>query len=216
MKRFLFLFAGGALILMSAQVALGLGTHPEEFASLSYLLTAVVALVGGTAVLSSGMLGLAEVYGRAAGQLAPLLAQKRLDPELEIEVRDAEALAARNRGFWVAYTRSGLAVCLFVGGLLLVTVLFWRQGHLTYLAGLTAGLAILGIASLVLGGRSLAMVARTHREVSHSAEVAAAQPEPPALLPRPPETRVKWVRRPRGTPYPRTLEPQRPDRPPRR
>lgn len=216
MKRFLFLFAGGALSLMSAQVALGLGTHPEEFASLTYLLTAVVALVGGTAVLSTGMLGLAEGYDRAAGELAPLLAQKYLDPELEIEVRDGEALAARNRGFWVAYTRSGLAVCLFVGGLLLVTVLFWRQGYLTYLAGLTAGLAILGIAALVIGGRSLAVVVRTHREVSRSAEVAAAQPDPPAVLPRPPETRVKWVRRSRGAPYPRTLEPQRPDRSPRR
>lgn len=217
MKRFIFFFAGGALTLMSAQVALGLGTHPDEFASLPYLLAAVTALVGGTAVLSSGMLGLAEGYGRAASRLAPLLTQKRLDPELEIQVRDTEALAAHNRGFWAAYTRSGLAVCLFVGGLLLVSMLLWRQGYLIYLAGLIAGLVLLGIVTLAIGVRSLAVVFRTHREVASSAEVAAAQPDPPAVLPRAPETRTKWdIRRPRTTPFPRTIEPQRPGRSPHR
>jgi hypothetical protein len=209
-KRFIFLFGIGALTLAGSQVALSLGIHPEHLASLDFMVRGSAALILGTAVAATGMLGLAEGYQKAALQVGQLLEAKEVTQELEASIRDNAELQSHNRGFWAAYRNSGLAVCLFLAGLLLVSMALSKASFFFYLAGLSLGLAILGLAALFWGVQALRAVRRTQRHVETSVQTLATLPDRAAEAPQAPvqTPKVRWaVRRPS---YGRYLDQRRP------
>ena len=192
MKRFIFLFVFGALLIAAGQVALSLGVHPEHFASLRFFAQSGLALVLGSAIVASGMMGLADSYEKNAVQLSQLLMAKQPDPDLSLAVEDGEALADHNRSFWAAYRNSAMAICLFLAGLLAVALVLEGTGFLLYLIGLSAGVAVWGFPALALGGRALHAVRQVHLTVEDSTQRLAAQPDR-ATEPQPSaESRLKW------------------------
>ena len=92
MPRFILLYAFGAVVVASSQVALSVGIHHDHVASLSYILQSGAGLVIGTAMAISGLLGLAERYQHSARQLSSLLHRKSLGEELQLVVRSDEQL----------------------------------------------------------------------------------------------------------------------------
>lgn len=199
------------------QVALSLGMHPERLASLRFIVSSSLGLVLGSAIIASGMLGLAEGYEKIAGQLAWLLGTKQIAESLELSVSNRQHLEAHNQGFWKAYLNSSLAVCLFLGGFLLLAILSSALAFELYIAGLIGGAIVLGSLVLVLAVRGLSTLRRTHRSVETSVQVLAEQPD------RSEESRAasavgrpKESRRPRRIAYGRSLESRRPPTSPRR
>ncbi len=215
MRKYLVLFGVGGLGLMSAQVAVSLGLHPDGRPALGQLLIQVTGLITGTAVLATGMLGAAEAYAKAAASLAPLLSERQLRTDLEIAIRDHQGLRHRSRGFWGAYARAGYGVGAFLAVFLLLSALLADQGYVVYVAALAIGVLVCGGAVAGTGFSSLRTLARAHREVAASVAVAEAQPmaapEPPAALP----TRKWAIRRAPASPVLRELENRR-GRPSRR
>ncbi|MBT4502652.1 MAG: hypothetical protein HOC74_33280 [Gemmatimonadetes bacterium] len=208
MKRFIFLFILGALLIVAGQVALSLGIHPEHFASLHFFARSGLALVLGSAIVASGMMGLADGYEKNAAQLSQLLTVKQPDPDHPLAVEDSEALAVHNRSFWAAYRNSALAICLFLAGLFAVALLLEGTGFLLYLIGLSAGVAVWGFPALALGGRALHAVRQTHRTVEDSTQHLAAQPDRPTESPPSGGSRIQWQGiRQRPSRYGRRLDP---------
>jgi hypothetical protein len=207
-KRFIFLFILGALLIAAGQVALSLGIHPEHFASLRFFAQSGLALVLGSAIVASGMMGLADGYEKNAAQLSQLLMAKQPDPDLPLAVEDSEALAVHNHSFWAAYRNSAMAICLFLAGLFAVALLLEGTGFLLYLIGLSAGVAVWGFPALALGGRALHAVRQVHRTVEDSTQRLAAQPDRATEPQSSAESKIQWqgVRK-RPSRYSRHLNP---------
>ena len=75
--RFILLFSIGALVVAGSQIALSLGIHPDHLASLRYILQSGTGLVLGTAMATTGLLGLAESSSAPRDASAPCSATKR-------------------------------------------------------------------------------------------------------------------------------------------
>lgn len=197
MKRFTFLFVLGALSIVGGQVALSLGAHPEHSVAPRVLIQGSLALVLGSAVVASGMLGMAEGYEKVAERLARLLGVKRPGNGLELTVRSPADLSAQTNGFWKAYRSSALAVCLFLGGVLGLSVALSGTDYLPYLAALGLGIAVFGLVALVLGARALGRMRKSQRTVENSAAILDEQPDRVDEAPAPlsPEPAARWVMR---------------------
>ena len=207
MKRFLFLFILGALMIIIGQVSLGLGLHPERLASLRFLAQSSLGLILGSAVIASGMMGLAEGYENIADRMAQLLGTKQQDENLELAVRHPANLDDHSRIFWKAYAYSAGSVCLFLAGFLGSSLVFAKLGFLLYLMGLGGSVAILGMLSLFLGYRALRALRRTYRTVEDSALILAAQPDRIPEEEDDPEAGISWtVRRRPQSRYARHLD----------
>jgi len=207
LKRFIFLFIVGALMIVSGQVALSLGVHPGHLVSLRFLVQSSLGLVLGSATIASGMLGLAEGYEKNAGQLSRLLNTKQVADDLEIAVKDQDGLGDHSQGFWKAYRNSALAVCLFLAGFLGIGTALADAGFLLYVVGLSGGIGVLGLVSLILGFRALRAVRLTHRSVEDSTRTLAAQPDLSAERTTTPEPAVRWaIRRQPPITYSRHLD----------
>ena len=116
MKRFIITVAIGAAALLGGGIALAFGLHPEGLATLGALAQGCIALVLGTAVLSSGMLGLADGYDRIATRLEQLLQVKQRPADIDLEVWDGAQLSSRHEAFWAGYRRTAVGICLFLAG----------------------------------------------------------------------------------------------------
>ena len=188
MKRFISAGLLGAILLMAGQLALTMGLHPERLAPLGHLVQGCAALIVGTALFISGMLGLADGYEGALERLCTLLPQKR-PPDAGLEVSDRTALAERNQAFWLGYQRAAGGICLFLAGLLGLTLALGRTSFALYAVGIGVGVSALALAAGVLALGGMRRMRRSHLSVARSAEVLAAQPDRTPELPAPVEKR---------------------------
>jgi len=209
LSRFIVLFALGALLVGASQLALSLGTHPDHLASLRYILQSVAGLIAGVVLAIAGLLGLAEGYQRSARQIGPLLQRKRLDESLDLVVRSEDQLQKQNKRFWQAYRSAGLALALFQGGLFTISLLLGDSSFFHYIAGLSAGVAILGVTSGIWGLSGLHAARQCHKAAASEAALLDAQPDYVAENPVRPTTtppRIRWAsERRRPSAYSRSL-----------
>ena len=105
-------------MIVAGQIALSLALYPDHLASFRLALQGSLALVLGTLVVASGMLGLAGSYERVAARLHQLLNAKKPTEDLGIAVQTSADLAWQSRRFWKAYYKSALGLCLFLAGIL--------------------------------------------------------------------------------------------------
>lgn len=166
MWRFLIVSAIGALSILVGQAVLGLGLYPGALAPIAALVQGVLLLIVGTALFVSGMLGLAQGYEQVVGTLQHLLTTK--DTTENPAVADSEQLGLRNDGFWRAYQRSAVGICLFVGGLLALAVGLDRYDFNLYVTAVGSGIGILGLVAFAFLVQGLRGMRRTHREVLQS------------------------------------------------
>lgn len=213
MPRFIVLFAFGALLVACSQVALSLGIHPDHLASLRYILQSGAGLVVGVALAATGLLGLAEGYQQAARRIGPLLQCKALDEELNLAVRSENQLQTQNRHFWRAYRSAGLSLALFLGGLFAISFLLGKSSFFHYMAGLSAGIAILGIMGALWGIQGLRSARQCHKSAKNDADLLDAQPdhsEEEPIRPTAAPSRIRWsASRKQTTSYARSLARQR-------
>ena len=155
MPRFILLYAFGAVVVASSQVALSVGIHNDHLASLRYILQSGAGLIIGTAMAISGLIGLAERYQYSAHQLSFLLHRKTLGEELQLAVHSDEQLQSQNQHFWQAYRNAGLSLALFLAGLLGISVMLGESSFFLYMAGLSVGVAVLGIIGVLIGLQGL-------------------------------------------------------------
>ena len=183
--------------MVGGQIVLSLGLHPEHLASLRVVLQGSLGMVLGSAIIASGMVGLAEGYEQVAGRLHRLLGNKQISDELEIPVRSGADLTLQNRGFWKSYQKSTLALCIFLAGTLGLTVILTGTSFRMYTVALGLGIALFGLFALGLGSAALRHMRRTHQTVQHSTHTLQEQPdisaEPPVS--RSPQPATGWVLR---------------------
>ncbi|HIG54528.1 MAG TPA: hypothetical protein EYG11_00985 [Candidatus Latescibacteria bacterium] len=185
MPRFILLFAFGALVVAGSQVALALGIHPEHLASLRYILISGVGLTVGTAMAATGLMGLAEGYQLTARQLGSLLQSKTYDKALQLVVRSDDQLQSQNRHFWQAYCSIGLSLSLFLAGLLSISILLGESSFFVYMAGLSAGVGILGVIGAIWGIQGLRCARQCQKIAESDSTLLTAQPDYIAEAPRP-------------------------------
>ena len=208
MSLFIVLFSLGAFLVGASQLALSLGTHPGHLASLRYILQGSAGLIAVVALAVSALLGLAERYQRSAIQLGPLLRRKRLDESLNLAVCSEDQLQTQNKRFWQAYCSAGLALALFLGGLFTISFLLGDSSFYNYVAGLSAGVAILGFACTIWGIGGLRAARQCHKAAASDAALLDAQPDyveqEPVRTTTPP--RIRWAsKRRRPSAYSRSL-----------
>lgn len=196
-------------MLVGGQVFLSLGIHPEQAASVRFFMHSGLVLLLGSAVIASGMVGLARGYEKAADQLTRLLGTKQVDESLEVTVGNPAGLHAHNRSFWKAYRHSALAVCLFLIGFLAIAIGLADAGFILYLIGLSGGVAIFGLFALGLVLQGLGGVRRAYRGVANSVQVLTQLPDiiPEQIAAIDSEPTGRWaIRRQRPTSYSRHLD----------
>ena len=176
MRRFIVAFALGAALIGVALVGIGLGSHPERFASLRTLLIHSVTLVMGAAIIGSGMVGMAEGYEKVSRRLAELLGS-RMVADTEVSLKTTADLDSCDRTFWAAYRNSSLAVALFMAAILGITVGTTEFSHLIYLACLSAGVALFGVTSLLITYRGMRTIRQRQVQVGRAAEHLEELPE---------------------------------------
>ena len=183
MKRFVIVAALGQVTLMTGHIGLSLGLYPGRLASIGHLAQGCGALVVGTAIFASGLLGIAQAYERAAGRLGRLLPIKQVPKSGDVAVTSQEDLDRHHGRFWNAYQRSAAAICLFLAGLLGLTVALSHTSLNLYLSGVGGGIVVLGIAAACLGYGGLRHMRRAHVTVEQTADTLDAQPDLPAEQP---------------------------------
>jgi hypothetical protein len=176
MKRYILIAAIGGCALIAGHLAVSLGLCPQQMAPLSRLAQGCVALVVGSALFASGMLGLAEGYERAAGQVRDLLGVRQA-PDEPLEVAALPDLEERNRAFWRGYLRSAAGIALFLAGLLGLSASLARATPTLYLSAVGIGVVSLGLVTLYLAYGGLRRMRRTHVAVAGTAQVLESQPE---------------------------------------
>jgi hypothetical protein len=212
MKRYLLTAALGGTILMAGHLAVSLGLCPEQMAPLSSLAQGCVALVVGSALFASGMLGLAEGYERAAGQVRDLMGVRQ-EPDEALAVAAPSDLEERNQAFWRGYQRAAAGVALFLAGLLGLTVSLARVSPTLYLSGVGIGVASLGLATVYLAFGGLRRMRRCHVAVAGTARVLEDQPEKVTPQPVVAKRRIPaYTLFRRSSRYPRSVDQRRDNR----
>ncbi len=191
MRRFIIAFVLGAVLIGIALVGIGLGSHPERFASLRTLLIHSLTLVMGAAIIGSGMVGMAEGYEKVSRRLAELM-RSRSVADTEASLKTTAELDSRDRTFWTAYRNSSLAVALFMAAILAITVSTTGYSHLAYLACLSAGTALFGVTALLFTYRGMRAIRHRQVEVRQAAEQLEDLPEAVEEVPAPQTQRAQW------------------------
>lgn len=181
MNRFTFAFAAGSLLLCGSQILLNLGLHPEHPASIPVLGEGILGLVLGTALVVSGLLGLAEGYQKAAARVRQLLQGPHLDREASAQT--LSQLQDQQRSFWKSYRRSALGPLLFLIGLLGLGVALCRSGYLLYLVAISFGIFSLGSVSLWLMIQGVRALRRHWQSAEQTAVAIQEQPAAPPAAP---------------------------------
>ena len=177
MKRFIATVAIGATALLGGGIALAFGLHPEGLATLGALAQGCIALMLGTAVFSSGMLGLADGYDKVATRLDEFLQLKQPPAAADLEVRDGAQLSSRHKAFWRGYRRTAAGLCLFLAGFLGLTTGLGDLSLSHYVTAVGIGIAFLVVAALTLSFGGLRGMRRTHVAVDRAAGLFASQPD---------------------------------------
>jgi len=164
-------------MIVAGQIALSLALYPDHLASFRLALQGSLALVLGTLVVASGMLGLAGGYERVAARLHQLLNAKKPTEDLGIAVQTSADLAWQSRSFWKAYYKSALGLCLFLAGILGIAMVLIGSSFLSYLFGLGLAIAFFGILAAALSFGALRHMRHTHLILEHSAAVLGEQPD---------------------------------------
>lgn len=178
MRRFILLFALGALTAATAQVVLSLGIHPDHLAPLRWLLLGVATFIIGTAMAVTGLLGLGDHYQRVAAHLPSLFAIKQVDDRLDLALRNLEAVQQSDSRFWRGYCHAASALCLFLLSLLLTSVLLieTETSFLHYMAGLSADVAFFGLLGLFWAAHALRLARRSHVSAAQRANCSPSSP----------------------------------------
>ena len=211
MRRFLLLTVVGAVALIGGPSSLSLGLYPDHLSSFGVLAQGCAALVVGTAIFISGMLGLVERYEKSASQVIQLLNHRQVPRDLELG--DAGQLAHHSNRVWNGYRRTTGGIILFLAGVLSLMIGLRDVSLTSYMTGVVTGIVVFGIASFLLAFHGLRVIHRSHVAVSGAAETLAAQPE--ITLQRfpdePPVEERSASRRPvfASRPHPRHLENRR-------
>ena len=193
MKRFIAAFAVGATLIGIALVRIGCGLHPGRFSSLSTLLGHSATLVMGTAIIGSGMVGLADGYERMSRHLSTLLESRAVEGS-QASVKSFKDLGASDQKFWAAYRNASFAVVGFMAAILVITASAVGLSHLAYLGCLITGVAIFGIGTLLISYQELRTIRQRHKQVGESAEILEAQPEKFEETPQPEHSqRRRWT-----------------------
>lgn len=183
MRRFVFVAGLGQMALMTGHIGLGLGLHPSRLASFGHLAQGCGGLVLGTALFITGLLGLAEAYERVSDRLGRLLRIKQLPSDGDMAVTSQEDLGRQHSQFWKAYQRSSAGICLFLGGILLLSVVLSRASFSLYLSAVGIGIVALGVAAAGVGYGGLRRMRRAHVTVEQTALSLDAQPDIPCPQP---------------------------------
>ncbi len=201
MRRFIFLFALGALIASAAQIALCLGIHPEHLAPFTWVAPGGAAFILGTAMAVTGLLALGERFQRIARLLPALVDGKQVDDALDIPLRDAEALRYNRHRFWRGYCHAAFALCLFFCTLLAMSLYLIENDatFITYMTGLSADIAVFGLLGLLWAAHALRLARQGHISAQTTCRILEQQPDRlvevavPAAEDR---MRVRWGNRP--------------------
>lgn len=194
-------------MLVAGQLVLSIAVHGG--AGLPLLLRGSLGLVLGCAAIAAAMLAMAEGHERSAARVADLLGSRHLRSDLEAPVRDGDELAGQERRFWRAYARSSVALCIFLAGILGISVALLDRGVLAYLMGLSVGVASLGLGSAYLAATALLAIRRDHVCLHRSALLLAQLPGRPDASDRPPPP-ARWVVRRSPSRYEHYLDRRRP------
>ena len=177
----------GVPLILGGHSVVSVGLHPYQ-TSFGVLVPGGAALVLGTALFVSGMLGLAEGYERLAVRVASLLVQKQPLRRHDLPASSASGLAAHSRGFWHSYRKVAAGVLLFMMGVFALAIALQEFGQPVFLAGVAGAVAVLGSMAMVMILRGTRAMRRAHVDVHMTARVLERQPEPtptdPVLQPR--------------------------------
>lgn len=200
-RRFIFLFALGALIAAAAQTALCLGIHPEHLAPFTWVGPGSAAFILGTAMAVTGLLALGERYQRIARLLPALVDGKQMDDALDIPLRDAEAIHYNQHRFWRGYRHAAFALCLFFCTLLAMSLYLIENdaSFITYMTGLSADIAIFGVLGLLWTAHALRLARQGHISAQATRHILEQQPDRLVEVAVPiseDRTRVRWGNRP--------------------
>ncbi len=176
MRRFIFLFILGAATTAVAQVTLSLGIHPDHLALLTFVLPGCAALAIGTALSVTGLLGLAEKYQLIAQRLPALFSEKYIEGEMGLPIHHASDLAISERSFWRGYRHAAFALCLFITGLLAISLFLIDASFVLYMTGLSIGIAILGVIGLFWSFKALRTARRSHLGAEETCQILEKQP----------------------------------------
>ncbi|HJP29998.1 MAG TPA: hypothetical protein QGF95_05530 [Candidatus Latescibacteria bacterium] len=194
MRRFIALTLFGGLAALAGHAVISLGLHPERLAPAVVLLQGCAALVVGSALFATGMLGLADGFEKLTGRVGELLGQKEVSRAADgIVVSDHSGLAQIDQQFWRGYGRAGIGLGVFMTGLLGLTAALARTSPSLFTVGVGAGITVLFILSATLSAKGLRHVRSVHVDVDASAR----------HLSRLPERRPVEVHRPRKRRTPR-------------
>jgi hypothetical protein len=175
-RRFIFLFVLGAATTAAAQVTLILGMHPDHLALLTFVAPGCAALIVGTALAVTGLLGLAEKYQLNVQRLPALFSEKHIADETELPLHHARDLETSGRSFWRAYRHAAFALCLFIAGQLGIGLFLIDHSFILYVAGLSGGVAVLGIISLFWSFKALRIVRRSHLNAQTTYQMLEKRP----------------------------------------
>ena len=177
MKRFILLIVLGAPALLIGNAALSAGLHPDSGASPGTLLQGCLALVFGTALFVSGLLGLAEAYERVVLGFTQLLSAKQLPSADDLSLRSAAHLQDHNRSFWKAYQKSAAGICVFLAGLLALTIGLSRFSLTLYLTGDGSGVVLLGLVAVAMAYRGMRGMRSSCAAVKEAVDILASRPD---------------------------------------
>jgi hypothetical protein len=190
MRRFIALTLLGSLATLAGHSLVSLGLHPDRSASLLVLLQGCAALVIGTSLVGTGMLGLADGYEKLTGQLALLFGRKELNGVGVVPlISDQDQLSEINQQFWRGYRRCGVGIGVFMAGLIGLTAAMVRTTPELFTAVVGCGIITLFFAAATISIGGLRRLRSAHVGVDFSARRLARLP---AL--RPPES-VRPTRR---------------------
>ena len=176
-KRFILLIVIGVPTLLIGEAALGAGLHADSVLSPGALLQGCLALVFGSALFVSGMLGLAEAYEKVVLDFTQLLLAKQLPSAEDLSLRSAAHLQDHNRSFWKAYQKSAMGSCLFLAGLLSLMIGLSRFSLTLYLGGIGAGVVLLGMVAVAMTYRGVRGMHGSCAAVKEAVDLLSSRPD---------------------------------------
>ena len=185
MRRFVLCLLLGGILLAGGQIILSLGVHPDRLAPLDTLFKACFGMVFGSALVATGLLGLAEGYEAVATRLRDLLGTKQAAESAKMEIASEAILDERTKGFWTAYVKTAGALCLFMVGTLLLAIWLSGSSFTSYLISVLAGIAVWGLLAAALGAKGLFSMRRMHAVVEGAAVLLDGQPDAAAEITTP-------------------------------
>lgn len=192
------LFIAGSILIALGQTWLSLQLHPSELCRASDLLQGLGAVIVGTTIAVSALLGMSDGHDRDVLKLTDLLGTKQLPAVEDCKVRSRKDLRSCSLHFWQSYIKLGLALCLFMSGLLAVSLWLRDLSLSRYVLSIGLALALCTILNIALSTRALIRLRRTRMELRGTMAVLDLQPEIAAEIADIPPShgQIRWKRNP--------------------